>query len=234
MSIERELIISLLKLTREGSISHELINKEAKIPLQIGEELLQRLQNDGLVYATKGGLVEAGSVQRLKLAVRAIELGADVERVSSALEWQEFENMAAVALERNGYDVQRNLRFKHGGRKWEVDVVGCKKPVVMSIDCKHWRHGMSQSVLKKIAGEQRERTKALADSLPNPAVKIKFASWEMVTLIPAVLSLTVGRSKLCDGVPVVPVLQLQDFVSQVPVYVNSLEHFQRTLRIGRL
>jgi Holliday junction resolvase-like predicted endonuclease len=232
MSIERELIISLLKLTREGSVSHELINKEAKIPSQIGEELRQRLQNDGLVYV-KEGLVEADSVQRLKLAVRAVELGADVERVSSALEWREFENMAAVALERNGYDVQRNLRFKHAGRKWEVDVVGCKKPVVMSIDCKHWRHGMSPSVLKKIAEEQRERTKALADSLPNPAVKIKFASWEMVTLIPAVLSLTVGRSKLCDGVPVVPVLQLQDFVSQVPVYVNSLEHFQRTLRIGR-
>lgn len=232
MSIERELIISLLKLTREGSVSHELINKEAKIPLQIGEELLQRLQNDGLVYVREG-LVEADSVQRLKLAVRAVELGADVERVSSALEWQEFENMAAVALERNGYDVQRNLRFKHAGRKWEVDVVGCKKPVVISIDCKHWRHGMSPSVLKKIAEEQRERTKALADSLPNPAVKIKFASWEMVILIPAVLSLTVERSKLCDGVPVVPVLQLQDFVSQVPVYVNSLEHFQRTLRIGR-
>lgn len=233
MGIERELIISLLKLTKEGSVSHELINKEAKIPLQIGEELLQRLQNDGLVYLRES-LVEADSVQRLKLAVRAVELGADVERVSSALEWQEFENMAAVALERNGYDVQRNLRFKHAGRKWEVDVVGCKKPVVMSIDCKHWRHGMSQSVLKKIAEEQRERTKALADSLPNPAVKIKFAYWEIVTLIPAVLSLTVGRSKLCDGVPVVPVLQLQDFVSQVPVYVNSLEHFQRTLRIGRL
>lgn len=232
MSIERELIISLLKLTTEGSVSHELINKEAKIPLQIGEELLQRLQNDGLVYVREG-LVEADSVQRLKLAVRAVELGADVERVSSALEWQEFENMAAVALERNGYDVQRNLRFKHAGRKWEVDVVGCKKPVVMSIDCKHWRHGMSPSVLKKIAEEQRERTKALADSLPNPAVKIKFASWGMVMLIPAVLSLTVGRSKLCDGVPVVPVLQLQDFVSQVPIYVNSLEHFQRTLRIGR-
>ena len=233
MNIERELIISLLKLTREESISHELINKEAKVPLQIGEKLLQRLQNDGLIYVREG-FVEADSVQRLKLAVRAVELGADVERVSSALEWQEFENMAAIALERNGYGVQRNLRFKHAGRKWEVDVVGCKKPVVMSIDCKHWRHGMSPSVLKKIAEEQRERTKALADSLPNPAVKIEFASWKIVILIPAVLSLTVGRSKLCDGVPVVPVLQMQDFVSQVPVYVNSLEHFQRTLRVGRL
>jgi Holliday junction resolvase-like predicted endonuclease len=233
MDIERNLIVTVLKLTRSGPVSHEIINKAANIPSEVAEELRRKLQNDGLVYA-RNGLVRADNAQRLKLAVRAMELGADVERVSSMLEWQEFENMAAIALERNGYGVQRNLRFKHAGRKWEVDVVGCKKPVVMSIDCKHWRHGMAPSVLKKIAEEQRERTKALADSLPNPSVKIEFASWEIVILIPAVLSLTVGRSKLCDGVPVVPVLQLQDFVSQVPVYVNSLEHFQRTLRIDRL
>lgn len=233
MDIERNLIVTVLKLTRSGPVSHGIINKAANIPSEVAEELRRKLQNDGLVYA-RNGFVQADNAQRLKLAVRAMELGADVERVSSMLEWQEFENMAAIALERNGYGVQRNLRFKHAGRKWEVDVVGCKKPVVMSIDCKHWRHGMSPSVLKKIAEEQRERTKALADSLPNPSVKIEFASWEIVILIPAVLSLTVGRSKLCDGVPVVPVLQLQDFVSQVPVYVNSLEHFQRTLGISRL
>jgi Holliday junction resolvase-like predicted endonuclease len=233
MDIERNLIVTVLKLTRSGPVSHEIINKAANIPSEVAEELRRKLQNDGLVYA-RNGFVQADNVQRLKLAVRAMELGADVERVSSMLEWQEFENIAAIALERNGYGVQRNLRFKHAGRKWEVDVVGCKKPVVMSIDCKHWRHGMSPSVLNKIAEEQRERTKALADSLPNPSVKIEFASWGIVILIPAVLSLTVGRSKLCDGVPVVPVLQLQDFVSQVPVYVNSLEHFQRTLRIDRL
>jgi hypothetical protein len=233
MAIEREVIISVLELVKETGVSHKLINERAKMPSDVCEKLLRKLQSDVLIYVNNG-FVEADGVQRLKLAVRAMELGADIERVSSLLEWQEFENVAAIALERNGYGVHRNLRFKHAGRRWEIDVVGWKKPVVMSFDCKHWRRGISLSALEKIVKEQWERTKALSDSLPNPAVKIEFASWEMVTLIPAVLSLTAGRSKLCDGVPVVSVLQLQDFVSHIPAYVSSFEHFHRTSRTSRL
>lgn len=233
MRIERELIISLLELAKGGSISHKLLNERAKVPSDVGGKLLRKLQNDRLIYVRRG-FVEVDGIQRLKLAIRAMELGADIERVSLLLEWQEFENLAAIALGQNRYGVHRNLRFKHAGRRWEIDVVGCKRPVVLSFDCKHWRHGISSSALEKIVKEQKERTKALSDSLPNPAVKIEFASWEMVTLIPAVLSLTEGRSRLCDGVPVVSVLQLQDFVSQVPAYINSFEHFQRTFRNGRL
>jgi Holliday junction resolvase-like predicted endonuclease len=233
MRIERELIISLLELAKGGGISHELVNRRAKVPSVVGDKLLRRMQSDGFVNVNNG-FVKADGVQRLKLAVRAMELGADIERVSSLLEWQEFESMAVIALGQNGYGVRRNLRFKHAGRRWEIDVIGCKRPVVVSFDCKHWRHGISPSALEKIVKEQRERTKALADSLPHPAVRIEFASWGTVTLIPAVLSLTAGRSRLCDGVPVVSVLQLQDFVSQVPAYVNSFEHFQRTFGTGRL
>jgi Holliday junction resolvase-like predicted endonuclease len=231
MIIEREVIISVLELAKERNVSHKLINVRAKIPSSLCEKLLRKLQNDGLIYVSNG-FVEADGVQRLKLAVRAMELGADIERVSSLLEWQEFENMAAIALRQSGHGAQKNLRFKHAGRRWEIDVISCKRPIVMSFDCKQWRHGISSSALEKIVEEQKERTKALADSLPNPAVKTEFASWEMVILIPVVLSLTAGRCKLCNGVPVVSVFQLQDFVSQVPAYVNSFEHFQRTFRTG--
>ena len=97
MSIERNLIISILKLTRDGPVSNKLVNKDAKIPHQIAEKLLRKLQNDGLIYVQKN-VVEANSLQRLKLAVHAINLGADIENVSSFLQWQEFENMAAVPL----------------------------------------------------------------------------------------------------------------------------------------
>ncbi len=97
MSIERNLIISILKLTRDGPVSNKLVNKDAKIPQQIAEKLLRKLQNDGLINVQKN-VVEANSLQRLKLAVHAINLGADIENISSFLQWQEFENMAAVAL----------------------------------------------------------------------------------------------------------------------------------------
>ena len=55
------------------------------MPSDVCEKLLRKLQSDGLIYANNG-FVEADGVQRLKLAVRAMELGADIERVSSLLE----------------------------------------------------------------------------------------------------------------------------------------------------
>lgn len=225
MNIEAKMIISLLKLTREGPISHELIKKDANIPLDILQKLLRRLQNNELVYV-RGRTVEASDLQRLKLAILALQSGADLEQVSGFLRWKEFEDMAAIAFERNGYRVEKNLRFRHGGRRFEIDIVGCKKPLAICVDCKHWHHGLNQSTLKRIVEEQVERTSALAESLPNPAVKIECLSGTNVRLVPAVLSLIVGRFKFYDNVPIIPILQLQDFISQLPAYVDSLKCFQ--------
>lgn len=228
MNIERELIISILKLTKNGAAAIEVVIKDAKIASAITEDLVRKLQKDGLLYL-QNKLVEVDSLKRLKLAVHAIELGADVERVSGFLDWKEFENIAAIAFEQNGYRVKRNLRFKHAGRRWEIDVVGCKKPIIACVDCKHWHHGMYPSAIRRVVEEQVERTCALAESLPKLTEKIGCASWNRVKLVPAILSLITVRSKFYDKVPIVPVLQLQDFISQLPAYANSLKHFSKRL-----
>jgi Holliday junction resolvase-like predicted endonuclease len=224
MNIERILLISLLKSTREGLVSKEIVKKDAKLLSENVEDLLRKLQNDGLVYLRKD-IVEADSMQRLKLAVRAISLGADIENVSSFLQWKEFENIAAVAFERNGYTVTKNLRFKHVRQRWEIDILGFKEPIVLCVDCKHWHRGMSPSSIKKIVEDQVKRTSALAESLPNPTIRFEFASWNFAKFVPAVLSLVTGRFKFYENVPIVSVIQLQDFLSELPAYVDSLKHF---------
>jgi Holliday junction resolvase-like predicted endonuclease len=226
MSLERELILSILKLTDNGSVPRERVIKHAKIASGIALKLLRQLQNDEMVYL-RGSMVEADGNSRLRLAAKAVALGADVERISGFLRWQEFEDIAAIALERNGYVVAKNVHFKHAGRKWEIDIVGCKKPLVISIDCKHWHHGMSPSALKRIAESQVERTRALAESLPNVALKIECTQWDKAKLIPAILVLMPSSFKFYDKVPIVPVLQLQDFLSQLPAYAESLKYFPR-------
>lgn len=226
MTIETDLIITLLKLTKEGPVSKGIVKKDAKLPSEIAENLLRKLQNDRLIYLHKD-IVEASSLQRLKLAVLAIGLGADIENVSGFLQWKEFESIAAITFEQYGYGVKKNLRFRHVGRRWEIDIVGFKQPIAVCMDCKHWHHGMSPSALKRIVEEQAKRTYALAESLPNPAVKVEFVSWDSVNFIPAVLSLVAGRFKFYDDVPVVPVLQLQDFLSQLPAYADSLKHYAK-------
>jgi Holliday junction resolvase-like predicted endonuclease len=179
--------MSILKLTKNGPASREAVAKDAKLPSDVASKLLRKLQTDGMVYLSDNN-VDADAGSRLKLAVRAVALGADIERVSDFLRWQEFEDIAAIALERNGYVVAKNVRFKHAGRKWEIDIVGCKKPLVICMDCKHWRHGMAPSALKRIAEAQVERTRALAASLPHVSLEIECAKWNKAKFIPTVLA----------------------------------------------
>jgi Holliday junction resolvase-like predicted endonuclease len=222
LQIEAEMIISLLKSSKEGTISLELLNKDVRIPSCLHRKLLQKLQKDELIYV-RHGLVETDTQQRVGLAIRAIQLGADIERVSSSLHWKEFEDIAAVAFERNEFRVKRTLRFKSCERRWEIDVVALKKPIAVCIDCKHWHRGPSPSTMKKIVAKQLTRVSALAKLLPNPSIRIECASWDRVKFIPAVLSLTICEFKFCDNVPIVPVLQLQNFIDQLPAFADWLQ-----------
>jgi Holliday junction resolvase-like predicted endonuclease len=229
MIIERKLIMSLLKLTKDGPVSIENVKKDSRITLDVAANLLQKLQDEGAVYL-RNGRIKASSEGRLLLAVKATYLGMDVEQASSFLCWQEFESIATLALKNNGYDVAKNVRFKQISRKWEIDVIGCKKPLVVCVDCKHYHHGLSPSAMKKIVDAQVERTKALAETLPNVALKVNCTKWIKAKFVPVVLSLLPASSKFCGNVPIVPVLQFQDFLSQLPAYANSLMHFHRNFQ----
>ena len=102
LTIESDVLMAILKLTKEDPILNEDINKQVRLPSSLLKKLLQRLQNEGLVYV-RGRKLEVSGVQRLELAVRALSQGADVENVSSLLQWKEFEAMAGIAFENNGY-----------------------------------------------------------------------------------------------------------------------------------
>ena len=222
--IERDLLMSLLKLTKDRPVLIEAVNKDSRIASDIVRKLLKKLQNEGLFYL-KDDAVEINSDNRLRLAVKAVSLGADIEHVSAFFSWQEFEDIAALALERNGYVIAKNLRFKHEGRRWEIDVVGCRKPLVLCVDCKHWQRGVKPSALGKIVEAQVERAHALADALPSVELKVECVKWNKAKFVPVILSLFPSSLKFYDNVPVVPVLQLQDFLIQLPAQVESVTYF---------
>ena len=226
MIVERNLLISILKLTKNGSVLIEDVKKGSRLPLDSMSGLLERFQAQDLLKINANNL-EVRSENRLKIAVKAGSLGADMEAVSSFLGWQEFESIAATALKNNGYDVWQNLRFKHAARRWEIDVVGCRKPLVICLDCKDWHHGLSPSAIRRIVEAQVERARALADALSNVSIGIECAKWSQAKFVPAILALLPTRFKFCDGVPIVPVLQLQDFLNQLPLELESVKYFQK-------
>ncbi|MDR0798024.1 MAG: NERD domain-containing protein, partial [Nitrososphaerota archaeon] len=183
MSIERTLVLSLLKLTQKTSVLTTHLKNDAKLPLETVYNLLEKMQSEDLLDI-KYDIVETSTNDRIKLAIKAVSLGADIQQVSNSLSWQEFEEIATIALQNNGFTIYKNIRFKTPNRKWEIDAIGCKQPLVICIDCKHWAHSFSTSTISKIATAQADRTKALTETLPNPKLQLECTKWKNAQFIP--------------------------------------------------
>ena len=229
MTIESGLILSVLKLTKKGAVQKNLVAKDAPSSTAVTEELLKTFSQKGFIQLN-GNILEVTSGQRLQLAIEAIKQGVDIEHASKFLEWKEFEKMAAEAFEINGYLVKRNFHFKARARRWEIDLLARKRPLIACVDCKHWQHGWSRASVIRTTEAQVGRTKALIDSLQDLSVKLELNDWARVTLIPVMLSLIPGPFKFHDNTPIVPILQLQSFISELPAQVNLLTHFSTIVK----
>lgn len=225
---ERDVLISLLKLTRRGPVSKALLTKSSQAPAELVERALEKFKQQSL-FDEYGDIIEASPRQRVRMMTRTLELGADVERVCRFLSWAEFEVITARAFEANGYRVINNFRFKHGKKRHEIDVIGLEEPLIVCADCKHWKRGLRTAAALKTVEAQIERTRALADALPYYLHEMGLEGWRAATLLPVIVSMLPGRHKLYDTVPIVPVLQLQDFISEVPLKLDLLRQISRKI-----
>lgn len=164
------------------------------------------------------------------MAVRAIELGADVERVSRFLRWDEFEKLSILIFENNDFQVIRNLRFSWMNKRWEVDVLGIKNPIIISADCKHWHKGWSGASSIRATEKQVERTRALAEASISKALRSRIGinEWRHAYFIPIILSLAPSKYKFYEKTPIVPILQLKDFLQNIIVYIDEVKVFHVT------
>jgi len=184
--------------------------------------------SEGDLIKENAGSIELTPSQRIRIAFLAIRAGADFERVCAMLSWSEFERMAADAFGLNGYEVIKNFHFKYGSRRWEIDIVAFEKPSIICADCKHWKHGWRRAATVKAAQAQADRAEAFTQALPGYKQKMKLDGWQTARIIPMILSLAAGPVKFFDGVPIVPVLQLQDFIYELPANDHLLKSFCQT------
>ncbi|MDR1993131.1 MAG: NERD domain-containing protein [Nitrososphaerota archaeon] len=226
MNFEGKMLIAVLKATQCFPYTLEEVNKAATLPRCICIQLLEKMQNENLIEIINN-IIYADSQSRIKIALAAINLGADIQKISTLLSWREFEEITAQALKYNGYTIHKNLYFKHKTNRYEIDIVGCRKPLTICIDCKHWTHTIAPSTLKKIIDEQIQRTQALADSLPNTKLTLDCIQWEKTQFIPAVLSLMPNTGKFYNQVPVVPILSFQDFINQLPFNIENVYQYPK-------
>lgn len=227
MISEREILIQILRATGENSsVKIDDVYRESRIPKDLVNEILRKLHGEGFLTLS-GSIASVNGGQRLKMATRAVELGADIERVSRFLNWEEFERFSTLSFEANDFQVKKNFRFTWMKKRWEIDILGLKKPIIISADCKHWHKGWSGAASVKSAKKQIERTKALAEASASGNIrsKIGIEKWEHAYFVPVILSLAPSQHKFYERAPIVPILQLRDFLQNVMVYLDEIRRF---------
>jgi Holliday junction resolvase-like predicted endonuclease/predicted transcriptional regulator len=230
MRTDREIILSVLKLTQKGVAQQDHVAKDSHTPIDIANEVLRKLHEKSLIELNGNSLTTAPS-QRLELAIEAIKQGADPQRTCRFLEWKEFENITAAAFKANGYTVKKNVHFKAtDSKRWEIDLIACKQPRIICADCKHWQRGWSRAAIEKAVDAQVERTRALAESLQKFTDTLELNEWASATLIPIVIALTTNTLKIYNNTPIVPVLQLQNLINELPAQTTLLTHFSTIIK----
>lgn len=221
----RNLLLAMLERTSNKKATSREIQESARLTSEAYESIVGSLEKEGLLHIS-GDLVEVSPSQRLGLSVRAIELGADFERVSRSLGWLEFEEMAAHVFEENGFKVLRRFRFNAEGRRWEIDVLASRIPHIISAECKRWEHGIGDSQAREIVETHLEKTEVFSQHVGRLARRIGVNRWEKAVLIPMALTLSPTRMQMYRRVPSVSILALPTFISEFSGQMERLAHFE--------
>jgi Holliday junction resolvase-like predicted endonuclease len=197
------------------------------------DESLAKLREAGAV-AVSGEEIQVSLEQRLKIAELAVASGADPERVARELRWQEFEAFADRILTLDGFTTLHHLVFKDSGRRFEIDVLASKEPMVLCVDCKHWHHGWAPSRIAAAARNQLMRVIHLSQMLGVSGRRLFDAGWQSARLLPIVLTLGDVSPKLVDGVPIVSALRFRSFLSETNPWLDGLRFVSVQMRDDHL
>ena len=147
---------------------------------------------------------------RTLLALAMCLGGKSPDEVASLLTWREFESFCSKLFMASGYDVRENIVLRKP--RAQIDIVAFGPSHLLSVDCKHWKRGHSPSRLQEIAQGQLSRSarlrRTLTDSRP---------------IVSVILSFSEPSGSFVDGVAVVPIRTLRDFLISVDSYSELLE-----------
>jgi len=194
----------------QGIIPGGISVKDFSMATQTSEELAAQILDNFMqngIGTYENSLIYFEKNDKLKTSLLAISVGAAIDEVSRLLEWQDFESLVAEILEKRDFDTTRGLILTNP--RMQIDVVGIKSETALLIDCKHWQK-MNQSSLQSAVKKQIERTR-------------QFLSKEKVqAAIPAIVTLYEYNIKFINGVPIIPIYQLDAFCDE---FYGNLDEF---------
>ena len=161
----------------------------------------------GLPVELEAGPLSEGPVLA---ALDLIASGVPEEEAARFLTWKDFEGFCAQLLRASGYAVRENVYLSHP--RAQIDLVASGPLFVINLDCKRWKRAPSRSALEDFALAQLRRSRLLRRNMDDPR-----------PIISVVLSLSESAGSFVEGVAVVPLRALRNFLETVESYSGSLE-----------
>ena len=224
-SAYKQVLKAVLNKTTEGPVASDAIKEAVNVTDEAFNESLRSMVEEGFMTLADG-VIEASIEQRISIALKTIELGADFQSVSNGLGWLEFEELVARVFEENGFSVLRRYRFQAEGRRWEMDVLASRYPYIVCAECKHYTRGMGNSTARNIVETHLEKTEVFSRHLPGQAKKIGVHRWRDAVVIPITLTLSPTKMRIYRRMPCVSVLALTSFLASFEGYLGRMAHFK--------
>ena len=207
----RVLIETLQQSKSSKILEIESIALAAKVPEPSAMAILTRFVDD-----SDDGQFLLNPKSRVKVAMEVARAGR-LKDAARALNWQEFENFCAECLTEGGFRAEKNVRVMGDGRAWQIDLVGYRGDLVLTVDCKHWNTSGSESRLEPPAEHQRIATSHFLRTL------IKGASDQRnLQGLPVILTLLEPPTHFLGNAALVSVEKLPNFLSGVNPFDPSL------------
>lgn len=215
--------LAVLTLSLIGSkpVSIHDVSENTGVIIELLDGFLVKLKRESIIEYD-GYHLSASQEQRMKLAIRAVNWGADPKTVCKPLGWDEFEDFAEFTLKAGGYKTFKHFRFKGDKRRYEIDIIALKQPFILSIDCKHWKRSWQRAATSKIVSSQVDRTNAFYSTLSKYGHKLHIEAWNQLIIVPLIVTLSETPFKICEGTPVIPITSLQNFLNGPYLYETSL------------
>ncbi|MFX1563904.1 MAG: restriction endonuclease [Promethearchaeota archaeon] len=175
-------------------------------------EWLKSMENAGVFKPLPNQQWLFSGTAKVQIAMQAIRLGQPERKILDSLTWQEFEEFVSAIFDRHGFFIHHRYRFTIS-RKYEIDVIASRKPVLFFVDCKHYgiRKGKS-SVLRNAVEDQLERTKVLATHFAAHQAKLNCLKWDKVILLPLLVTMLHEDLIYHEKIPIVPAAKLNAFI----------------------
>ncbi len=209
----------------EGKANLDDLVKRSQLSASRTVEALAKIHKEGFVQMLDGVLCVTSS-RRIDIVMSLLNSGTDVESISKAAGWQEFEQLGEAFLKTHGYATRRHFRYSSSRRRYELDLIALKKPCLLSIECKRWKRSWQSVGIHRIVISHLARTQSLSEILRDYKEKLGIADWKAVEIFPIVLMLSDTPSRAERGVPIVPIHRFRDFLIELEGHLDEFPVFR--------